>query len=193
MAVQQIVAVVAAYLIGSVSFGIIVASANGIDIRTVGSGNPGTSNVMRVLGKRRAAIVLVGDGLKGVIAALIGAAMVDPNFGYVTLFAAVVGHSFPAWHRFNGGKSVATAIGGILYLSPIVGVVLAVVWLALVLVWKTASIASLTVMVLLVPGLAIAGETTVELLWAGATAVFVIVRHSGNIERILTRRERTVS
>lgn len=190
---QQIVAIVIAYLIGSISFGILVAASRGIDIRSEGSGNPGTSNVLRVLGKKLAAVVLFGDALKGGIAAAIGVAMVDPTFGYITLLAAVIGHSFPIWHGFRGGKSVATAIGGIVYLAPAVGVVLAAIWLALVLVWKTASIASLTTMVLLVPGLAIAGRSTEELLWAGALALFVIVRHSGNIDRILRRSESTVT
>lgn len=190
---QQLLAIVAAYLIGSVSFGILVAASRGIDIRSVGSGNPGTSNVLRVLGKKLAAVVLLGDAVKGGIAAAVGVAVVDPTFGYVTLLAAVVGHSFPVWHGFRGGKSVATAIGGIVYLAPVVGLVLAGVWLVLVLVWKTASIASLTAMVLLVPGLALAGRSTEELLWAGTLALFVIVRHSGNIERILKRSESTVT
>lgn len=191
--VQQLLAIVLAYLIGSVSFGILVVSSRGIDIRSVGSGNPGTSNVLRVLGTRLAAVVLLGDALKGVLAAGLGVALVDATFGYVTLLAAVIGHSFPVWHRFRGGKSVATAIGGIVYLAPAVGIVLAVVWLVLVVVWKTASIASLAAMVLLVPGLAIAGRPTEELLWASALAVFVVVRHSGNIERILRRSESTVT
>lgn len=191
--VQELVAVVLSYLIGSVSFGIIVASTRGIDIRTEGSGNPGTSNVLRVLGKRVAIVVLLGDGLKGAVAAAIGTVMVGETFGYVTLLTAVVAHSFPIWHRFKGGKSVATAIGGMIYLAPWVGIVLGVVWIAMVLVWKTASVASLTVMVLLVPLLALTGRTTSELLWAGAIAVFVIVRHSGNIERLLERSEGTVA
>ncbi len=192
-AVQQALAIVVAYLIGSISFGILVAASRGIDIRSVGSGNPGTSNVLRVLGKRLAAVVLLGDALKGVVAAALGVALVDTTFGYITLFVAVVGHSFPIWHGFRGGKSVATAIGGIVYLAPGVGIVLAVVWLVLVLVWKTASIASLTTMVLLVPALAISGRPTEQLLWATATAVFVVVRHSGNIGRILRRSESTVT
>jgi len=190
--VQHVIALVAAYLIGSISFGIIVASTRGIDIREEGSGNPGTSNVLRVLGRRLAIVVLVGDALKGVAAAALGAILVDETFGYVTLLVAVIGHSFPIWHGLRGGKSVATAIGGVLYLSPIVGLVLAVVWIVIVLVWRTASIASLTVMLLLVPGLALAGSDVQQLLWATAIAIFVIARHSGNIERLLSRRERSV-
>ncbi len=189
---EKVLAIVAAYLIGSVSFGILVASSQGIDIRTAGSGNPGTSNVLRVLGKRLAIVVLLGDGLKGVATAAIGTVVVDPTFGYITLLAAVIGHSFPIWHGFKGGKSVATALGGIIYLSPIVGVVLAIIWIAMVVVWKTASVASLTVMLLLVPGLAIAGADVEQLLWALAIVAFVIVRHTGNIGRLVRSTERKV-
>jgi len=185
-------AVVASYLLGSVNFGIIVASGAGIDIRAVGSGNPGTSNVLRTLGKRLAAVVLIGDGLKGAGAAAIGVLAVDPEFGYVTLFAAVIGHSFPIWHRFRGGKSVATAIGGFIYLAPTVGLVIGVVWLVVVLVWKTASIASIVAMLLVVPGLALTGRSTTELVWATVIAIFVIARHMGNIRRIASGSERSI-
>lgn len=188
----QIVAVATAYLLGSVNFGIIVAAGAGVDIRSVGSGNPGTSNVLRVLGKKLAAVVLIGDGLKGAAAAAIGALAVDPEFGYVTLLAAVIGHSFPIWHQFKGGKSVATAIGGFIYLAPVVGLVVGVVWLVVVLVWKTASIASIAAMLIVVPGLALAGRTTTELVWASVIALFVVVRHVGNVRRIASGAERTI-
>ena len=187
-----VLALVAAYLLGSVNFGIIVASGAGVDIRSVGSGNPGTSNVLRTLGKRLAAVVLIGDGLKGAAAAAIGVLAVNPDFGYATLLAAVIGHSFPIWHQFKGGKSVATAIGGFIYLAPAVGLVVGLVWLVVVLVWKTASIASIVAMLLVVPGLALAGRTTEQLLWATVIAVFVIARHAGNISRIASGSERSI-
>jgi glycerol-3-phosphate acyltransferase PlsY len=190
--VQHVLALVAAYLVGSISFAIIVASSQGIDIREEGSGNPGTSNVLRVLGRRLAVMVLIGDAFKGVVAAAIGALAVDQTFGYVTLFVAVIGHSFPIWHGLKGGKSVATAIGGICYLNPLVGIALAVLWIVILLVWKTASVASLAAMLVMVPALALTGSTTQQLLWASATAVFVIVRHSGNIGRLLDSSERSV-
>jgi glycerol-3-phosphate acyltransferase PlsY len=188
----QIAVLVASYLLGSVSFGILVAASQGVDIRTEGSGNPGMSNVMRVLGRRQAAMVLIGDAFKGAGAAALGTLAVDPLFGYVALAAAVVGHSFPIWHRFRGGKSVATVIGGFLYLAPWIGLLMAVVWIVLVVVWKTASLASLVVMVLLVPALAVTGRTTEELLWAGGIALFVIVRHFSNIRRLVTSGEKSI-
>ena len=187
-----VLAVVFAYLLGSVNFGVIVAASVGVDIRSEGSGNPGTSNVLRVLGKKLAVLVLLGDGLKGAAAAAIGAIAINPDFGYVTLLAAVIGHSFPIWHGFRGGKSVATAIGGWIYLAPIVGIVIGVVWIVIVVVWKTASIASITSMLLVVPGLALAGRSTEELVGATVIAVFVIIRHTGNIRRLASGSERTV-
>lgn len=183
----------ASYLLGSVSFGILVASARGVDIRSEGSGNPGTSNVLRVLGKKEALVVLLGDGLKGAAAAWLGSLAGDPWLGYVTLLAAVVGHTFPIWHGFKGGKSVATAVGGIMYLAPAVGVVLGLIWISMVAVWKTASIGSITVMVLLVPALWLAGRTGTELLWAAVIATFVLFRHAGNIQRLVTSSEQKVT
>jgi glycerol-3-phosphate acyltransferase PlsY len=191
--VDQAVAIIIAYLIGSVSFGIVVASMQGVDIRSVGSGNPGTSNILRTLGKKSAALVLLGDGLKGAAAALIGSVWIGGDFGWVTLFVAVVGHSVPIWHGFRGGKSVATAIGGIAVLVPWVGVVLAVVWLAVLLIWKTASIGSLVVMAVLVPLVAISGANGVAVAWSVAIAAFIIVRHVGNIKRLLTSSETRVA
>ncbi len=186
-------ALFASYLLGSLSFAILVASSRGVDIRAEGSGNPGTSNVLRVMGRGPAILVLVGDGLKGVGAALIGSTAIGPEFGYVALFVAVVGHTFPVFHGFSGGKSVATAIGGFMFLAPGVGVLLAVVWIVMVAMWKTASIASMTVMVLAVPGMWLAGRSMTELLWTGAIAIFVLARHWSNIKRLTGSGEQKVS
>ena len=149
--------------------------------------------MLRTLGTRTAILVLVGDGLKGAAAAWIGSAVIGPEFGYATLFAAVIGHTFPLWHGFKGGKSVATAIGGFIFLAPIVGIALVVVWVAIVAVWKTASIASITVMVAVVPAMWMAGRSTTEVLWTGVIAIFVLVRHSSNIRRLLSSGERKIS
>lgn len=169
-----------------------MARSQGIDIHEVGSGNTGTSNVMRVLGKKLGGLVLVGDAGKGMLAAAVGVWMVDPAFGYVTLFAAVVGHAFPIFHRFRGGKSVATTLGGFVVLAPVVGVVLTVIWVVILVVWKTASVGSIIVMVLAVPFLAISGRRGSDLLWSGVIVVFVLIRHSGNIQRLVQGSERKV-
>ncbi len=186
-------ALIASYLVGSASFAILVSSSQGVDIRSEGSGNPGTSNVMRVLGRRSAVLVLVGDALKGAAAAWIGSAVVGPEFGYVTLLVAVVGHTFPVWHGFKGGKSVATALGGFMFLAPFVGLLLSATWFVIVAVWKTASVGSIVAMLLVVPAMWISGRNRTELLWTAVIAMFVLVRHSNNIKRLLGTGERKVS
>ena len=132
---------------------------------------------------------MVGDALKGALAAGIGHVWIGDEFGWVTLLAAVVGHAFPIWHGFRGGKSVATAIGGVLVLAPWVGAVMAVVWIAALLIWKTASIGSLVVMVLLVPLVAFSGASGVAVAWAAAVAVFIVARHWSNVQRLVTSSE----
>lgn len=189
---DQILAIMLAYLLGSISFGVLVARSQGIDIHTVGSGNTGTSNVIRVLGKKLGGLVLIGDAGKGMLAAAIGVWIVDPSFGYVTLFAAVIGHAFPVFHRFRGGKSVATTLGGFVVLAPAVGVALTVIWVVILIVWKTASVGSIIVMVLAVPLLALAGRRGSDLAWSTAIVVFVLIRHSGNVQRLMQGSERKV-
>jgi glycerol-3-phosphate acyltransferase PlsY len=199
--VDVLIPLVIAYLIGSIDFGVIVSRALGVDIYSTGSGNPGTSNVMRSLGKGPAALVLLGDGAKGAIAAAIGSAWAGIVSSTVSIevlafacaFAAVLGHVAPIWHRFRGGRGVATAIGAAIFLAPIFGVLLAVAWLVVTLLFKVASIASLGAMALYVPGIAISGYRGWSLVWAGAIAVLVVVRHVPNIRRLTAGSERSVA
>ncbi len=187
-------ALVAAYLIGSVDFGVIVPRLMGIDIYEHGSGNPGTSNVFRTLGKKAAAMVLLGDATKGLLAVAVAAAISGSEpVAHAAGLTAVLGHVFPAWHRFKGGRGVATAIGAAIWLEPWFGIAVAVVWAAVVVATKTASVASLAAMVAFVPGFAIGGTRGWSLLWVAATAGVVIARHSGNIQRIIQRSERSVT
>jgi len=190
-----------AYLLGSIDFGVIVPRMLGVDIYAEGSGNPGTSNVFRSLGKGPAALVLLGDGAKGALAAAIGtlwAGTVSGATSAETLavacaFFAVVGHVVPIWHRFHGGRGVATAIGGAIFLAPVFGLVLAVAWLIVTLVFKVASLASLGAMILYVPGLVLAGYRGWALVWGAAIALLVIARHASNIRRLLDGSERRMT
>jgi len=192
---------VVAYLIGSIDFGVIVPRILGVDIYTTGSGNPGTSNVMRSLGKGPAALVLIGDGAKGAGAAAIGSAWATvvtntasvETLAFACAFAAVLGHVAPIWHRFRGGRGVATAIGAAIFLAPIFGILLAVIWLVVTLVFKIASIASLGAMMVYVPGFAFSGFRDWSLAWAAAIAILVVVRHAPNIRRLVSGSERSVT
>lgn len=197
---EVLIALVAAYLIGSVDFGVIVPKILGVDIYEAGSGNPGTSNVLRTMGKGPAALVMVGDALKGTVAAAIGgylggagAAWSVDTLAVACSFAAVLGHVFPLWHRFRGGRGVATAIGAVLYLAPVFGIVLGVGWLAMTFIGKTASVASLVAMAVYVPGLAVAGYRGWSLAWAVAIVVLVVARHRSNIVALLRGEERNVA
>jgi glycerol-3-phosphate acyltransferase PlsY len=190
--VETAVVLFLAYLIGSIDFGVIVPRVMGVDIYAEGSGNPGTSNVMRTMGKKAAAVVLVGDLLKGVAGAALGATVLGGAGGFASGFAAVAGHAFPVWHRFRGGRGVATAIGAALWLEPWIGLVLGVGWAFIVVITKTASVASLLAMIVYVPAFAIAGYRGASLVWAAATALLVLFRHSANIRRLVGGTEQSV-
>jgi acyl phosphate:glycerol-3-phosphate acyltransferase len=191
--VKTALALIFAYLIGSVDFGVIVPRLMGIDIYEHGSGNPGTSNVLRTLGKRPAALVLLGDLLNGMAAAAIGDLWLGTAVGFACGLAAVVGHVLPVWHRFRGGRGVATGIGAAVWLTPAAGLIIAVAWAVIVLTTRTASIASLAAMAAFVPLLALFGERGWSLVWAGGIVAVVVARHAPNIRRMIQGREGTVT
>ncbi len=144
------------------------------------------------MGKKAAGLVLLGDALKGLAAAGLADLWLGEPTAFAAGFAAVAGHIFPAWHGFKGGKGVATAIGASLWLAPVAGAVLAVGWVLVVALTKTASLASLGAMLLYVPGFAVGGVRGDGLWWAGATAVLVVFRHRGNIQRLIAGKERSM-
>ena len=189
---QAIVAVATAYLLGSIDFGVVIPRLAGVDIYSVGSGNPGASNVLRTMGRGWAAAVLAGDVGKGFVAAMIADLWVGEAAGFAAAVAAVMGHCFPLFHRFRGGKGVATAGGAMLWLEPLLGLGGLVVWSGLVAVTHVASIASLTIAALLVPGAALMGHRDWSLVWLGAAMLVIVGRHRGNIQRLLRGAEHKV-
>ena len=190
-------AVVAAYVVGSIDFAVIVARMHGVDIHEVGSGNPGASNVIRSVGKLAGAMVLLGDTMKGVVGAAMGmvaSGTADPQIEWAFLagFAAVIGHCYPIFHRFRGGKGVATGLGVLFFTMPLVGVVTVVGWLILVKLTKTASISSLVMVIVAIPMAIWQGVEGMSLVWLGATIALVFWRHRGNILRVLRGSEQKV-
>jgi len=195
-AFQAFIAVVGAYIIGSIDFAVVVGRMHGVDIHQVGSGNPGPANVMRTLGRGPAAMVLVGDTLKGVIAAALG--MVVSGDPQSTLavgagLAAVVGHCFPLFHRFRGGKGVATALGAVLFIIPVGGLVLAAAWLIVVAISRISALGSLTMALAGVPVAIWQGLRGTTLIPLALMFLLVIVRHRSNIQRLLAGEEHTVT
>lgn len=192
MDVPALLSVLAGYLIGSVDFGVIVPRIGGVDIYSAGSGNPGATNVLRSMGRAAAAAVLVGDLLKGLAAGALGDLVGTEALGFAAGFAAVVGHCFPVWHRFRGGKGVAAAGGALFWLEPLLGVILLAVWAGTVGLTRRASVASLTLAVLYVPGLVLFEHRAWSLIWAGAAALLIVIRHWGNIWRLVSGSEHTI-
>jgi len=190
-------ALVVSYLIGSVDFAVVVARMHGVDIHEVGSGNPGASNIMRTLGKGPAVMVFVGDTLKGVIAAAIGAFLIadgDPiaPWALATGLAAVAGHCYPVYHGFKGGKGVATGGGVLAFCVPLVALILTVVWVLVAKVGKVASVASLIVVLLTLPLAYWQGVRGPALGVLVGILALVTFRHRGNISRIFRRAEQKV-
>lgn len=197
MTLSIAVAVVAAYLIGSIDFAVVVGRMHGVDIHDVGSGNPGASNVLRSIGRFPAAMVLLGDTMKGVIGAAMGmvaSGTADPQVQWALLagLAAVVGHCYPVFHRFRGGKGVATGLGVLLFTVPIVGLISVSLWAILVKLTKTASISSLIAMAVSIPLAIWQGVRGMSLVWFLGTVVLVVWRHRGNIQRVIRGSEQKV-
>ena len=182
-----------AYLVGTFPSATLVASANGVDIHRVGSGNPGASNVTRVLGWRRGIWVFVLDAAKGALAAGAGMLVAGRPGGYVLGAAAVLGHVFPVWNRFRGGKGVATGGGIIASLSPLVFTVLVALWFVISRLTRTASLASIVIVVLLPIGVGIVRQEPWEVVATIAVGALVMARHLGNIRRLVTRREHAIT
>lgn len=190
-------ALLAAYLVGSIDFAVIVARMHGVDIHQAGSGNPGASNVLRTLGKVPAAMVFLGDTLKGTIGAAMGmvaSGVPDPtvHWAFAAGLAAVIGHCYPIFHKFKGGKGVATGGGVLLFTVPIAAVIEISIWALVVRLTKTASIGSMVIVVITIPMLIWQGVGGLSLLWAGLMIVVVVWRHRGNIQRMVSGSEEKV-
>ncbi len=138
---------IASYLLGSISSAIIICKIMGLpDPRTQGSKNPGATNVLRIGGKRIAAFVLLFDGLKGALPVILAHYYFDVHVFELTiiLFCAFLGHVFPIFYGFKGGKGVATYLGGLIGLNFFVGLTFSIIWLIVAKVMKVSSIAALT-------------------------------------------------
>jgi glycerol-3-phosphate acyltransferase PlsY len=181
-----------AYLLGTFPSAAIIARRRGIDITASGSGNPGASNVSRLLGRRMGILVFVLDGLKGAVSVAAGFLVFEYAGALVLSCAAIVGHVFPITRRFKGGKGVATAGGAMLALYPLVSLVLLVVWLLAVKTTGKASIASMIITIGLPIGVAIVGRPGGEIATTSGLAAFVIWRHWPNIKRLVGGTEHSL-
>jgi glycerol-3-phosphate acyltransferase PlsY len=178
-----------AYLLGSIPFGVIVTRALGLgDLRQIGSGNIGATNVLRTGNKGAAAATLILDGAKGAVAVLIARGFAGEDAAQLAGLAAFLGHLFPVWLGFKGGKGVATFLGTLLALAWPVGVAACVTWLAAAFATRISSMGAITACVLSGLWAILLGHREVVGLVL-VLAALVVVRHAANIRRILAGTE----
>ena len=166
-----------------------VARSRGVDILAQGSGNPGASNVARVLGSRWGALVFGLDALKGAVPALVGLALDTRPGAYILVSASVLGHMFPVTRRFRGGKGVATMGGAMLVLHPLTSLILTGLWVVVRKTTGKASLASVMITVGLPVGVVVEAVPVWEIVYVAALCTLVLVRHIDNIRRLIGRRE----
>lgn len=192
---QSLAAVAAAYLIGSISFAVVVSRLMGLaDPRTYGSGNPGATNVLRTGNRWAALFTLLGDALKGVVAILL-VRFLGPKLGWgeatavMAGLAAFIGHLYPVFHRFQGGKGVATAAGVLIALDPVIGLATMATWIIIAFFFRYSSLAALFAAIfaplwqLFVYG---AGGRALAI---GVMSAFLIWRHRANIAKLMNGTE----
>lgn len=188
----------AAYLIGSVSFAVLVSRLCGLpDPHTYGSGNPGATNVLRTGNKAAAALTLLGDALKGFVTVFVAKGLVAANGmgSYIVALAAAavfVGHLFPAYHHFKGGKGVATAAGILFGVDFRLGLLLVGIWLLIALVTRYSSLAAIITAVSapLAAWLMLDNQYMVSCLVA--ISAMLLVRHANNVRKLLAGEERQI-
>ena len=188
-----LVAGILAYSLGSISTGILVSKAmNGPDLRTVGSKNTGATNVQRTMGWKPGLITFAGDSMKAVLACWLGEMIVGNHMGALFCgLCVVIGHNWPVFYHFKGGKGVASSCGVMLYCFAIPALICFVIGLFIIFTTKYVSLASmslLSVYAILVSVFYSQGKWIV-ILWAALLALMCIIRHRANIERLIKGTE----
>ncbi|MFT3971965.1 MAG: glycerol-3-phosphate 1-O-acyltransferase PlsY [Amaricoccus sp.] len=189
MSLTFLVALVLGYLVGSIPFGVLVTRAMGLgDLRSIGSGNIGATNVLRTGNKGAALATLLLDGGKGAVAVLVARAIAGEPAALFAALGAFLGHLFPVWLGFRGGKGVATFLGILLALAWPAGIAACLTWLATAFAFRFSSLAALVAAASAPVWLALFGRS--DAIWlAVALAVLVVVRHHANIRRLLAGTE----
>jgi glycerol-3-phosphate acyltransferase PlsY len=182
-------ALVIGYLLGSIPFGLVLTRLAGTqDLRTIGSGNIGATNVLRTGRKGLAAATLILDALKGTAAVLIGGYLGGPDAAMLGGLGAFLGHLFPAWLKFRGGKGVAVYIGILIGLIWPAAILFCLIWLALAFALRYSSLSALTASVITPIVLWLIGHTALATLFAALT-LLLIYMHRENIKRLMAGTE----
>jgi len=189
---KHVVLLVISFILGSIPFGIIIAKAKGVDLKKVGSGNVGATNVLRSLGKWPAILTLLGDVLKGTAAVAIGRYLgVGPVYEGLAGISAILGHNFSLFLGFRGGKGVATSLGVLSIFSPQTALVTFIIWLAVVIFTKYSSLGAIVSFGLLPINILLFNGKE-RLLAAILITILIVIRHRENIQRLMNGTERKI-
>ena len=188
-----ILAATAAYLLGSIPFAFLLARRRGIDLRQSGSGNVGASNVLRTSGATLAVLAMALDGLKGMLAVLIAERVsATPAAPVAAGLASMLGHVYPVWLRFRGGKGVATAAGVFTLLAPAALAFASAVFVIAVIATRMISVGSLSAAVTLAIAAAVMDSSRIVITGAVLAAAIIVYCHRGNLARLMAGTERRV-
>jgi glycerol-3-phosphate acyltransferase PlsY len=185
---------IVSFIVGSIPFGIIIAKAKGVDLKKVGSGNIGATNVLRSIGKGPAALTLLGDVLKGTLTVALGGYL-GVGLWYQGLMgiSAILGHNFSVFLKFRGGKGVATSLGVLIIYSPTPALLTIAIWLIVAIFTRYSSLGAIISFALLPLNIYLFDfENKEKLLIAAFISVFIIMRHGDNIMRLLKGAERKI-
>lgn len=187
---KSISMIVFSYLIGSISFATVICKKfYSTDIRKYGSKNPGSTNVLRVLGAKPALIVFTADFLKGLVVVLIGKYTNNPNSALLAGLFVVIGHDWPVFHGFSGGKGIATSLGVVMGLTPLIGLILIPIGILIIFLTRYVSLCSV-VTAMAFPVLLLAYKYPVNYILTGvAIAAIAVYRHKANISRLISGTE----
>lgn len=189
-ALKWILVLLLSYLLGCFQTGVIISRTKNVDIRSKGSKSTGTTNVFRVLGAKASLLTFVGDILKGVLACLLGMWLLGNAGASMAGLAVIIGHMFPVFSRFRGGKGVATSLGTSLVMNPALGLILLAVSAVGIAVTRIVSIFSiLSLIAFAVVNSFLCGGDGFEIAYSIAAAALVVFAHRSNIRRILSGTE----
>ena len=185
---------ISGYLLGSINFAIIISKLKNDDVREHGSNNAGTTNMLRTYGKKATLFTFLGDFLKAIVACFIGGMLWGHNGVYLAGLFCVIGHIFPVFYKFKGGKGVATVAGVMLFGDPIVFLILLALFIGVFLTSKYVSLASIMCaamypFVLQRMELLFGGNPDIHIIFTLAMSVIVIIKHIPNINRIMNHTE----
>jgi len=189
---KDILILLLAFLIGSIPFGIIIAKAKGVDLKKVGSGNIGATNVLRSIGKYPALLTLLGDVLKGTAAVALGRYFGSgPVFEGLVGFCAILGHNFSLFLGFRGGKGVATSFGVLSFYSPQTALFTFIIWLIVVMTTKYSSLGALVSFGLLPLSIMFFDHKN-KIIIAVLITILIFMKHKDNIKRLISGTERKI-